>query len=383
MTQGLLSAFQVASDYEKLQAFKHQQDEIDALRNDRMAAARAKYAGDVRTEGEAAQLSPFKVAGEIANSKGNVRREDEGAATSDARVFADINKNLAEGNTAPFKGKLDIADIKSKLSLLPGQTRQAQGEIETNDLTRGDRQVASLNRSAADVAKSEHDLEMGDIKNELDKRIAQFQLDTTDDDQELRLRGLKSKLAQAETPEDLDYLKKKLDIEEGRAKVNLTKAEANRYNADAELKASKAFDVTDGKSAMEAAKSTSMIQAKILARPLNNGLTVAQYQTALKNGDTEADAEGDKALEALKSLRDQEIEYISQAHKYNAQKDAVRNERYNKAMKKDDPAVTVKYKSVTQPDGQVISTQEEYDKLAPGESFVWGPTKQPGIKPKD
>lgn len=304
LTNGVLEQFKVANEAEKLKAFQMQQDELNQLRQERIATAHAKL------QNEAGQAQSETVL--------------RGPTTQNALYGLETQSQLQPGaRTLALTGQgFDIQQLPVK--------RQLESDIlATNAAAQPDKSVATLNTAATEAAKSEGALGRVDTEQltadqqaEIAQKNAEFEAATQGDTQEVKLAKIRDELQHASTDLDVKRLGALLENQVKQATVN-------------QLNARAAYELGQGRQPAvrdKALGDVSLIERNInseLKRPLPNGMTVEEYRAAkaatpgiigqgvdlargalgLSTG-FQGNAEGDAALETIQHLEDTKREIL-------------------------------------------------------------------------
>lgn len=289
--KGILDAFQVASEQQKLEAFRHQQEELDALRADRIASARAKYHGDVRNESEQTD-------------------------TSSGRVGSENARNLSAIRIAPVQTEATLADLSTKLALAPGDRTMRLADQESSIEALPDARTSKLNRAATDAASSDYALASVDdagsaaIANaKLGRSKAEHGLATEDDREALDSAKLQDELLNAQTDTDLARVASKL-------KNALTQSQID------ENKARSAFNLGTGRQTGTAPRDRTLSEIAMLDRSIDtaskrmlpSGMTVQAYMEQRDPSEPDTlNQDGEAAIQTIHQLHAEKDDTMRQA----------------------------------------------------------------------
>ncbi len=165
---GILSSFQVASEADKLKAFKAQQDEISQLRQDRIGAISAGY--------------------KAAQAKGLADQ-----SYIPAKNQLDLSKISGETAVQPFTNQLNLGDITNKLNQQPTQQAISNAALANDAATQGDVLTAQSDTRARAAAVA------GNALDSVDQQFAneKAKLDADYQDTNLRLQNAPQTAANA------------------------------------------------------------------------------------------------------------------------------------------------------------------------------------------
>ncbi len=201
ITNGALSGFQLVDTYNKLKAFQRQQDEINQLAPDRVAALQSGYGADVARNTQTQILAPQET---------NVKSL---ALTNQAGVL-------------PLQGIFDQQAARNAIALQPGDFTLAKGNQDTSLAAQPFLSDIAVSKAQSDYSNLENNLTASRLNAQNAADEAQFTSDTIGKQHDIILNELNDKLASAKTDKD-----RKDALEQ--AKVDLLKAQAEQEKAKA------------------------------------------------------------------------------------------------------------------------------------------------------
>lgn len=289
VNEGILSAYKVANDVEKYQAFKAVNAELAALREDREAAAHATFQNKASQALADISLRPQQTAN---------------------TAFADATVGMAQ----PDERTLKLALLSNQVQQQPDILDMSNKQLFTDRITQDDKLTAQLDDSARLQAEAQGNLSRVDTAQK-----------TADDNASIAASAAENTLAtqpmqQAVSNEELEdkFKNAKTDREFAQAgkalQQRLIQAQINQANAKAQydLGTGRQFAGSAGRdTSLKDLSTLQMQEDKIMKSPIGDGLTtVAVYRgKLLSNPGMDHDAIGDHALMELHDI-DQQQAYV-------------------------------------------------------------------------
>ncbi len=295
LNNGILSAFNVATEDEKLKAFKLQNDELNQLREDRIAAAHADLKNKMGSSLAAMQVRPGATAITLGNQTHDLALQPGVLALDTRQQANDIGQQ-------PTKLAMSNADLTQRAALQP----------QALQTTANEQQVAA-ELAAQKVDQLDPVLATNAAQTELARVQAEQALADQPQNHDLQLRLQNAKVAESEAKTRLDDANAKLATQHG-----------DYFAHRASLPPTVRDQTATQLRALESSITTE------LKRPLANGMSVAEYAAKVHERPSflseavhaifggvpagpDHDEEGDKALISIHELEQQKQDVLLEA----------------------------------------------------------------------